>query len=220
MSFKDLTDDQRKAMREKSAATRRANAAKRHAETPPPALATDVPSLADLGFAAELEEDFVPDGFLTAEEILAAEEEGRRRYRDEQRKKARKSIADAAFLAAQQADGTEPPDAAELRYQTELVQVRVEMPRLRKPTGGEQPPEPIILDQRVFVSGRTYTVERRLAVYLADLMDKARRHVNQVDGRGRVYYSQEAGAVIYQGGLAQGGVVSPSFDAIHRRPAA
>lgn len=226
MSFKDLTPDQRQAMREKSAATRKANReARLSAEKPPhreaaaPIIAEQAPTLADLGFVPEEDDLTLSDDILTPEEIRAAEEAGRKRYRDEQRSKRKKAIADAAYTGAQREDGAMPVDEADLAYQTELVQVYVQMPRMRKPMGGEHPPEPIILDGRVYASGRTYSVERRVAVYLADLMDKARRHVNQVDGRGRIMYNEQIGTMIYQGGIAQGGPNGPTFDAIHRRAA-
>lgn len=252
MSFKDLTPEQRQAMREKAAETRKANAKQRRQEVideaarkarllalaqpgqDPPAkpkglhdldsMVADArleqaPTLAELGFVAENDDPVLSDDILTPEEVHAAEEAGRKRYRDEQRAKRKKAITDAAYAGARLDDGATPPDEAELAYQTELVQVYIQMPRMRKPMGGEHPPEPILLDGRVYASGRTYRVERRVAVYLADLMDKARRHVNQVDGRGRIMYDEQRGTMIYQGGIAQGGPNGLGFDSIHRRPA-
>lgn len=221
MSFKDLTPEQRAAMREKSAATRRANAAKRAVAIPPSDEGERPVSLADLGFAAAIDDDVLPtDGLLTAEEIEAAKAAGRKKYLDEQKKKARQAMTDLAYDEARREAGVMPPDEEDRKAREELVQVRVQMPTLRKPTGGELPPEPILLDQRLFVSGRTYTVERHVAVYLVGLMDLARRHVNQVDGRSKTYYAEGVGQMIYQGGAAAGGPAGPSFGAIHRRPAA
>jgi hypothetical protein len=102
-----------------------------------------------------------------------------------------------------------------------MVTIRVSMPALRKAAGhGELPPEPIIIDQKIFHSGVSYQVPRAQAVYIASLMDLARRHVNQVDGRSRTYYAEGVGQMIYQGGAAAGGgSAGQSFEAIHRRPA-
>ena len=240
MSFKDLTPEQRAAMVAKSAATRRANAA---AKTRAALEAVQTPSdkgisrqasaqvlaafnepaepqtLADLGFVAPVEEAPGLD-VLSVEEIEAARIAGRKKYADEQKRKARQAATDAAYDDARRDAGTMPADEEEARARKEIVSIRIQMPTLRKPTGGELPPEPIILDQRVFVSGRTYQVERHVANYLASLMDHVRRHVNQVDGRSKTYYAQDVGQMIYQGGTAAGGAGGPSFDAIHRRPAA
>ena len=221
MSFKDFTPEQRKAAQAKSAATRLANKAKKLAAPElmnEPIEAQEPATLADLGCAAPTEDDFVAE-ILTSEEIEAAKEAGRKRYRDEERAKAKKAALDAAYDEARREAGAMPADEDEARALHELVQVRVMLPTLRKPIGGELPPEPIIIDQRVFVSGRTYTVERHVAVFLVSMMDLARRHINQVDGRSRTYYAQEQGTMIYQGGTAAGGPTGPSFDAIHRRAA-
>lgn len=214
MSFKDITPEKRAAMVAKAAATRRAKAAIKAAPLEAPELPQDAPpTLASLGFGAATE-------YLSTEEIAAAQEAGRKRYRDEQRSLARKAAVDAAYNEARSESGAVPPDEEWLRYQLDLVQVRIQMPTMRKPGGGELPPEPIIIDQKLFVSGRTYTVERHVGVYLASLMDLARRHVNQVDGRSRTYYSQEIGTMVYQGGEAKGGGPAVTFDAIHKRAAA
>lgn len=222
MSFKHMTPEQREAARAKGAATRAVTKAAKLAAQPlqpfnEPIEPQEPATLADLGFRAE--EEALIDDVLTPEEIEAAKVAGRKKYADEQRKKARQAALDGAYDEARRDAGTMPADEEEARQRNELVQIRIQMPTLRKPTGGELPPEPILIDQKVFVSGRTYTVERHVAVYLASLMDHARRHVNQVDGRSKTYYAQEIGQMIYQGGVAAGGPGGPSFDALHRRPA-
>jgi hypothetical protein len=94
------------------------------------------------------------------------------------------------------------------------------MPRLRKPTGGDHPPDPIIIDQTAYHSGRHYKRPRGRALYCLYVMDQARRHVNQVDGRSQTYYHANTGQMVYQGGTAAGGgMFGTSFDALHKRPA-
>ena len=220
MSFKEWSPERRKLALERAAATRaRKKAAKAPQEfvQPPPERA---PTLSDLGFTPPPDDDWAdPDQILSAEEIEAARQEGIRRHREEQKKQARKAVADAAYDEVRRQAGTMPADEEEQKKNKELVWITIQMPRLRKPNGGEQEPEPLIIDRQVFVHGRRYLVERAQAVYLVDRMDKARRHVNTVDGRSRAYYNDAVGTVVWQGGVATGGPGGPTFDAIHKRPA-
>jgi hypothetical protein len=221
MSFKDFTPEQRRANAEKAAATRRAKAAAKRQEAVDGGLpdTQEAPTLADLGLKVEDDGSYWESEILTEAEKDAIRAAERKRIHDEERAAARKAFVEEIRQQVRREAGTIPVSEEDKAYREELVQVRVQMPALRKPTGGEQAPEPILLDGRVYVSGRTYTVERQVAVFLVSIMDQNRRMVNQADGRSRAYYAERAGTMIYQGGLAQGGGMGPSFDAIHRRPA-
>lgn len=157
------------------------------------------------------------DDILTKEEIEAIRREAKKKIAEESRKERRQAFMKAALDDARREAGTMPQSEEWKREMDEEVTVYVDLPRLRKVTGGELPPDPIMLDQRVFVAGRTYRVPKRVAIYLQDLMDKARRHVRSVDGRSFTQYDERVGQMIYQGGVAGGGPNGPSFDAIHQR---
>jgi U3 small nucleolar ribonucleoprotein component len=200
----------RKAAREAKAARREAAESKPVAEEPM--------TLADLGLAPA---DDPFDDVLTAAEISEIRKAARTKVDAERKNKHKKALMDAALEEYRREAGEIPLDEEQRKYNEEMVTIRVSMPTLRKAAGhGEHAPEPIILDQKIFHSGGTYTVPRAQAVYIANLMDLARRHVNQVDGRSRTYYAEPVGQMIYQGGTAAGGgSIGQSFDAIHRRPA-
>jgi hypothetical protein len=235
--MKDWTPEQRREMQRKAAETRAANkaakatvsperlaeladmrarkAAKAAAAAPP---AEQPMSLADLGIVPA-EEPF--DDVLTAAEIAEIRKAARAKVEAERKNKHKKALMDAALDEFRREAGEIPVDEEQRKYNEEMVTLHVSMPTLRKAAGhGEHAPEPIIIDQKIFHSGRSYQVPRAQAVYIASLMDLARRHVNQVDGRSRTYYAEGIGQTIYQGGPAAGsGGGGASFDAIHRRPA-
>lgn len=163
------------------------------------------------------------DDLFAPYELSEAEKEKIEREVEERLAKDRRVAATKAYSAEaidrQRRKAGEIPDDEELKkYNEEKVSVYVQMPTLRKPTGGEHAPEPIIIDQKFYVSGRWYhDIPRALAVYLMDRMDQARRHVNTVEGRSRSYFSPTSFQMVHQGGVAYGGG-GPSFDGVHQRP--
>jgi hypothetical protein len=222
MSMKDWTPEQRREMQRKAAETRAANKAAKASRpprpNPPPSQPEEPLTLAALGLGSP-EEPF--DDVLTAAEIAEIRKAARAKVDAERKNKHKKALMDAALDEFRREAGEIPVDEEQRRYNEEMVTLHVSMPTLRKAAGhGEHAPEPIIIDQKIFHSGRSYQVPRAQAVYIASLMDLARRHVNQVDGRSRTYYAEGIGQTIYQGGPAAGsGGGGASFDAIHRRPA-
>jgi hypothetical protein len=158
------------------------------------------------------------DDLLDDDEIAEIKARARREVDKERKKERAKKLYDAALAEARREAGTMPADEAFAAEMEQEVQIYIDLPRLRKANGGEVDPDPIIIDQRIFQPGRTYTVNTGLAIYLNDLMDKNRRHLAQVDGRSRTVYHQSSGQMIYQGGAAAGGPNGPSFGAIHKRP--
>lgn len=102
-----------------------------------------------------------------------------------------------------------PPKEARQKELEEWTDIRIVLPSLRTPSGREIPPDPIILDQRVFVHGRSYRVTRAVAEYLNDRMNQCRMHMAQVDGRARTYYNEQMGTMIHQGGPAHGTGILP-----------
>lgn len=156
------------------------------------------------------------DDLLSNDEIEEIRARARKKVADEDKKERANKFYEAALNDARRAAGIMDPAEEYRQEMAEQVRVFIDLPRLRKAAGGELAPDPIIIDQRMFVAGQVYEVERGLAIYLYYLMDQARRHVNAVDGRSRTYYN--GSAMIYQGGQALGGPTGPSFDAIHRRP--
>jgi hypothetical protein len=167
---------------------------------------------------AEVEDDIF-DGMLTEAEKLELREAAIKKARDDQKKAAKAAYAKEQLEIARRAIGEMPLDEEQRRFNEEEVRLYVDMPRLRKPDGrGEHAPEPIIIDQKAYVSGRYYTMKRGEAVYVQWLMDQARRHVAQVDGRSRSYYDAQMHQVVHMGGVAAGGgMLGPGFDAIHKR---
>jgi hypothetical protein len=214
MNLKDMTPEQRAEMLAKARASRVANqemrrldAALKATETLQPAKLPPPPA----------EEDLY-DGLLSDEEkaeLLAA---ARKRAREDKKKALKKSYAQEMLDKARREIGEMPPDEEYQKWIEEPMTIYIDMPRMRKPTGGDHDPDPIIIDQTAYTSGRHYEVPRGRAIYLLYLMDQARRHVNQVDGRSRTYYHANTGQMIYQGGPAQGGgSLGPGFDSLHRR---
>ena len=161
------------------------------------------------------------DGLLSDEEKAQIKAEARKKAREDQRKAVAAAYRKEQLDIARRELGEMPPDEEWKAAMEEPCRVYVEMPRMRKPDGkGEHEPEPIIIDQTVYASGRYYDMPRGTAVYLNWLMDQARRHVNQVDGRSRTYFNASMGQMIYQGGIAAGGgMLGQSFDALHKRSA-
>jgi hypothetical protein len=220
MSFAHMTPEQRAAAAEKSRATRKANAAKRRAAKEPIELEEELiePEVAKpMKLSAAAEDVF--DGLLSDAEKAEIEAAARKRAREEKRKKIKAAYAKEMLEKAQREIGTMPVDEEWKAYNEEPCRIYVDMPRMRKPDGkGEHDPEPIMIDQTIYASGRSYEVPRGTAVYINWLMDQARRHTNQVDGRSRTYFNQASGQMQFMGGTASGGVSGPSFDALHKRP--
>jgi hypothetical protein len=233
MSFAHLTPEQRRAAQQKSAATRKANrdaSKKRLAGMNNVMLEPDAEEtldrLASLDVAEPLilktpePEDAWIEGILTdaeKEELRAA---AQKKAREDKHKAARAAYAKEQLEIARRDLGSVPADEEFRTLMQEEVRIYIDMPRMRKPTGGEQDPEPIIIDQVAYSSGRYYSVDRGKAIYIQHLMDQARRHVNQIDGRSRTYYNAGIGQMIYQGGPAiGGGSLGTSFDALHKRSA-
>lgn len=164
---------------------------------------------------APLDEERLDD-LLSNEEIAEIEARAKKKELEDRKKERAKKLYDAALDQARRSAGTMDPEEEFRQDMEERVRIFIDLPRLRRASGGELPPDPIVIDQRMFVSGQTYEVDKGLAIYLVYLMDQARRHVNAVDGRSRTYYN--GSAMIYQGGQALGGPTGPGFESIHRRP--
>jgi hypothetical protein len=166
------------------------------------------------------DDDEFAEYVLTAQDKADIEQEVRQRLQKERRLAAKKAYSETEIERQRRKAGEIPADEELKKYNAELVSVYVQMPTLRKPNGGEHDPEPIILDQKVYRSGRWYhDVPRAVAVYLMDRMDQARRHVSQVEGRSRSYFNPSQFQVIHQGGAAAGGgSLGLAFDSIHKRP--
>jgi hypothetical protein len=214
--FQNWTAEQRSAFAKKAEATKRA---KREMEKP--AEAEEVPEVAKPVKLAAPEDNYDEfDGLLSDAEKAEIEAAARKRAREEKRKKIKSAYAKEMLEKAQREIGTMPVDEEWRAYNEEPCRIYVDMPRMRKPDGkGEHDPEPIMIDQTIYASGRYYEVPRGTAVYINWLMDQARRHINQVDGRSRTYFNQASGQMVYMGGVAQGGgSLGPSFDALHKRP--
>ena len=179
-------------------------------------------TLADLGLIAEPEDDYRLDDILTNEEIEAIKAKAREDVARERKKARAREFLDLATEEARREHGMVPQDEQRQRELAEMTEIRITLPRLRTPPPNSRdiPPDPIILDQRMFFHGRTYQVTRAQYEYIADLQNKAWQHMAQIEGRGRTYYSDTLGTMVHQGGIATGGAVGPSFDALHRRPAA
>ncbi len=214
MSWNHLTEEQKLESARKGAETRRKNReAAKAAGLPHPELVAE-----ELEMVPQPEDDY--SELLSPEEIEEIRVAERAKYRAEQKAKAKKALVDKIRTEERDRLGSTPADELQLRWLNELVPITITMPRLRRPNGAEQPPEPIILDQRIFNHGRTVMVTRAQALTLAEVMGKAWMHVAQVDGRTRTYYNEQTGQMMYQGGYARGGGnPGMSFDALHRRPA-
>lgn len=179
---------------------RQEEAARRTAE--PEALedAPPPPKLSDLIQTAEPED---PYGLTEEEkqEIIAA---AHRKVDAEKRAAAKKAFEQQALYDARREAEAIPPDEERQAWLKELVRIRISLPRLRTMSGRELRPDPILIDQNVFLDGQFYTVERHVAMYLEYLMSEQRKHVSQVDGRSRTYYNEMMGQMVYQGGIATG----------------
>lgn len=193
---------------------------KRAARKAAPAAMAEAPTLADLGLGAAPEAEIALDEILSNEEIEAIRRRAREEVAAERRKSRARMLLDAAKDEARREFGTMPADEAREREMQEMVPIRINLPRLRLANGRECAPDPIIIDQRVFVHNWNGMVPRHQYEYLMDLMNRAWMHVAQVDGRTRTYYNEQLGTMVYQGGQALGGgSLGPGFDALHKRPA-
>jgi hypothetical protein len=217
--FQNWTPEQRSAFAKKAEATKRKRRTDRSKDLSTDQAPNDPEIAKPVKLSAAAEDVF--DGLLTDAEKAEIEAAAKKRAREEQRKKIKAAYAKEMLEKAQREIGTMPVDEEWKAYNEEPCRIYVEMPRLRKPDGkGEHDPEPIMIDQTIYASGRSYEVPRGTAVYINWLMDQSRRHVNQVDGRSRTYFNSTQGQMIYQGGPAQGGgSLGQSFDALHKRPA-
>ena len=223
MSFAHFTPEQRAEAQRKSAETRRRKKGRWRPRSHEPAVSAETPvSLEDLGLAADVEEDYRLDDILSNAEIEAIRVKAREDVAKERRKARARTFLDLATEEARREHGMVPVDEARQRELEEMTEIRITLPRLRTPPPNSRdiPPDPIILDQRMFFHGRTYQVTRAQFEYIADLQNRAWMHMAQVEGRGRTYYSDTLGTMVYQGGTAQGGAFgATSFDAVHRRSA-
>ena len=231
MSFADIPPEKRREMRAKAQETRNRKKAEKLAAAIPLSpegeakvaeIAAEIPpTLADLGLVAETEDDYRidPDEILTNEEIAAIRAEAKAKVAADRKKAKRKLVLDLAMVEARREAGEIPFDEERERELAEMTTIRINLPRHRLATGRELPPDPIILDQRMFMHGRTYQVTKAVAEYLMDRMARSWEHMAQVDGRTKTYYNEQLGTMMYQGGVASGGGgFGMSFDAIHRRP--
>ena len=222
MSFADIPPEKRREMRAKAQETRnRKKAEKLAAEQ---ADAAEIPpTLADLGLVAETEDDYRidPDEILTNEEIEAIRAEAKAKVDADRKKARRKLVYDLAMVEARREAGEIPFDEERERELAEMTTIRIILPRMRTATGRMLEPDPIILDQHMFMDGRTYEVTRAQADYLRDRMARAVEHMAQVKGESKVYHNEQLGVSVAMNGFAPaaaGGSLGTSFDAIHRRP--
>lgn len=163
------------------------------------------------------DDEFVPYE-LSDDEKAEIDREVAERLAKERRAAAKKAYAADAIDRQRRKAGEIPVDEEQKKRNAELVSVFVQMPTLRKPGGGEHLPEPIVIDQKVYTSGRWYhNIPRAQADYMVYLMDQARRHVNAVEGRSTSYFNPGTFQVVHQGGVASGGGGGRSFDALHKR---
>lgn len=174
------------------------------------------PTLAELGLKAELEDDYT--GLLSAEEKAAIRAQVREQINREQKEAAKLAFKEEALFEARRETGTVPVDEERERRLAELRPIRIVLPSLKTPTGREIPPDPIIIDQRVFANGWSGMVTQAQWETIVDVMNRAWMHMAQVDGRSRTYYNGAMGQVmmmphydpaaerpVYQGGYALGG---------------
>jgi hypothetical protein len=216
MSLKDRTPEQRAEMLRKSHESRRRNAeARRAARAAGVAPEPEVERLP----VPPIEDDDDYAGYeLSADERATIEEEVKKRLRADRRAAAKKAYMQDVIDRERRAAGEEPPDEAQRKLNEEMVWIYIQLPRLRKPTGGRHEPEQIILDGMVYRHGQHREVTRAVAVTLLDIMDKAGRHVRQVDGDSMVDFNPNSFRLTYQGGSPMsGGSLGTSFDALHRR---
>lgn len=197
-----LSETQRAAL-ERARAARSAKAAAAKSEAP---HAEEAPTLASLGLSDAEPEDDRLDDILTNDEIEAIKARAIEQVMRERKAARTKKMLDAATVEARREMGLVPADEERKRELEEMTTIRINLPRLRLANGREATPDPIILDQHVFVHGRTYAVTRAQHEYILDLMNKAWMHVAQVDGRSRTYYNEQLGTMVYQGGVAHGSV--------------
>ena len=159
------------------------------------------------------------DEVLTNAEIEEIRAQARREHDEDEIKVRKRAYLEYEREKLRREAGAVPPDEMFLDDMAQMVDIFIDLPRLRKATGGEIDPDPIMIDQKIFAPGRYYTVTKGQAIYIQSLIDANRRHVAQVDGRSRSYYNDRAGTMVHQGGTAVGGPTGPSFDSIHKRPA-
>lgn len=167
-----------------------------------------------------VENDDLISQVLTADEQEKIREEAARQALEEQHKALVKAFKDEELRKARRALGETPADEVFRQDMEEMTRIFVQLPSLRKPTGGVLPPDPIVIDQVFYPSGRWYTVPKAQAIYMQWLMNQAEQHVNQVDGRPRAYYNAGTGRVDWGSGPAGiGASAGVGFDALHKRPA-
>jgi hypothetical protein len=247
MSFKNMTPGQRKLMRDRALETRMLKKAEKEAEVnkakaaiaaekaaapapeaAPPAevaepvdempAAGEAPTLASLGIVAAPDDDFF--GYVIPEdERRRIEAEARAQVEAEERAKVVRAYKAQALDDARRRSGAMPEDEERLKELAELTTVRIHLPKLRLANGRECPPDPIIIDQRMFMHGQDVRVTRGQGEYLVYLMAERWKHQAQVDGRSRNYYNEDFGRVMWNGQApASGGSAGPSFDSVHKRP--
>jgi len=215
MAFKDWTPERRAQAQAKRAETlrkRKETALGGLSETPVPLREPDeyIP-------AATEPDDF--DGVLTPEEIREIEAKARTDVLAEQKAARKKAYMSEARDRARRALNAMPEDEERQKWLDELVDIHIHLPRLRQHGGGDIAADPIILDQKMFRSGRTYSVTRAQGMTLMEIVGHRWRHQEQVEGSSRTYFNHELGQVVHQGGVARGGMMQsgPTFAGVNRR---
>ena len=211
MPKRQLTEEQKQALRDRLAKAREAKKATLARDDAAPPEPENEEHFAPPTFAAPAN-DNTPDGFrmfldrvddatrklLSDVELRSIFDEQQRRAREERKAAARKRLMEDALHVAKVTEGLLPQaaqdEAQRRRRMNELVTFTVELP----PTGenGEIGDIGIRFDQRIFLHGYTYTVTRgeydsmREVMYRAaegELMfaGKSRRYRQWLHGRGR-----------------------------------
>jgi hypothetical protein len=106
------------------------------------------------------------------------------------------------MFEARSAGGTVSAEELRTKELDDLMFIRIALPSLRTATGRDIPPDPIIIDQRVFANGWAGYVSRGQYEYLQDMMNRSWQHVGQVEGRSRTYYNGATGQQMRTGALA------------------
>jgi len=209
MSFKDLTPEQRQAMAEKSAATRRAKKEQRLAEihnadpyyeepNPPPEIVYGEIAEPELPAEPEVDESDPFSLFLFSldaetKELLSIDElreiyaaQVAKAFAEKKAAK-KKSASEQAMHAARMEAGLVPMATREAmetaRRNAELVRFTVELP----PAGdqGEVPDIGLRIDQKIYLHGHTYTLTRAQYDSFREMVYRAGEHELTFKGQNR-----------------------------------
>jgi hypothetical protein len=152
-------------------------------------------------------EALIADGILTREEVLQLRLDAATKVMAERKAAAKKSVL-AKLVEKERAEGgLLSVDQAARKWAEELVDVQIRLPSLKPAPGqgmGRITPDPIRLDNRIYVHGRNYRVSREVAQTLYDQMGKAVKHHAQIAGESPAYYNASQGVYMWQGGVATG----------------